>query len=92
MKHKKLPVQFEWESSKESFDQVINTLTNELKEHGLKHFDMFEEISTDNRDSSTTSVNSFIDSMTPPDTWRVTTARTTARTKKTRNKKRDEKE
>ena len=65
MKHKKWPVQLEWEGSKESFEQVIETLTTELNEHGLKHFDMFEELSVE---EPTTSVGSFVDSMTPQPT------------------------
>ena len=63
LKHKKYPCQFEWEGTKETFDMVISNLTLELKEHGLNHFDMFEEIT-----EHPSQVEGFIESMTPPTT------------------------
>jgi hypothetical protein len=49
MKHKKWPIQFEWNGEKETFDQVVDIITNDLKEHGLGHFNTYETLTHDNQ-------------------------------------------
>ena len=94
IKHKKWPCQFEWHGTKQSFEEVLNILTDDLKYNGLDHFDKFESIVREDDSMMSNAVPNIIGNITTTttsETKRKTPPRPKQKTSTQRSKQKDDK-